>query len=691
MAPVLLALAQFFQPLAAAPVTALNQYDNIQTKVIDPGRDMSADTLASIAPLLILIGERTTKQLLRNIRGFTTAFSLGAAPMGLVTVVSSLVRLSGIQPLRSFLGYVSEARVVAAAEITRVNCGGVHSEVVNGQIVRSTSAEATNRAIGVVALQGVVQESKLGVLEQISYCNRFMDSCAERGIPKDAVEVRWCLQLQWERFGSQQCEEALDIIMKAIGWSDLENEKLGRVHDDLAGIYVCDKESPPDEAILALSFACTLNAISEFTGMKSTWVEEILKPLVIGLCAMACIVGIFILELRRIDWQILLGWMLAVIGYGCIIITTTLAGHIFGSSCITIPLQIDRILQWSTGVVEPNTTTKEGATLLATVDSDLPGLEAVYFKEPTRKVRFAASATSGLLTCAFLCHYLGLRALEWWVCVGELIVCIIAAIARSASWREPAHFDSSDQRIDWQCISTGIITVQSPELQGTLPSPPNEIPRLDVRAYNADYRIPVPTPAERIAWFVADFCKEMPEVKSMLREYTKLRLLLDHTGDKDKLNLVVSYNGCISVKEGLAFPKTCILLGIPTIAAEGLAAPAGLLVRGIMRQPRWVVVTKLTDLMVPLGGVHIPAMDPVKTWWTISEGTNDLQELQNNMQWAMVIVSVAFFLDLLDKEQEWPDVMKEVRRVNEGFVGGNEQQVAGKVASYFEEEAKRAV
>jgi hypothetical protein len=671
MAPVLLALAQFFQPLAAAPVTALNQYDNIQTKVIDPGRDMSADTLASIAPLLILIGERTTKQLLRNIRGFTTAFSLGAAPMGLVTVVSSLVRLSGIQPLRSFLGYVSEARVVAAAEITRVNCGGVHGEVVNGQIVRSTSAEATNRAIGVVALQGVVQESKLEALQQISYCNRFMDSCAERGIPKEAVEVRWCLQLLWERFGSQQCEEALDIIMKAIGWSDLENEKLGRVHDDLAGIYVCDKESLPDEAISALSFACTVNAISEFTGMKSTWVEEILKPLVIGLCAMACIVGIFILELHRIGWQIHLGWMLAVIGYGCIIIATTLAGHIFGSSCITIPLQTVRNPQWSTGVVEPNTA-KEGATLLATVNSDLPGLEAVFFNEPTRKVRFAASATSGLLTCAFLCHYLGLRALEWWVCVGELIVCIIAAIARSATWREPAFFDPIDQRLDYKCISTGIITVQSPELQRTLPSLPKEISRLDARAYNASYRLPVPTPAERIAWFIADFCKKMPEVKSMLQEYTQLWLRLGRT--EGSLNLVVSYNGCISVKEGLAFPQTCILMGIPKIAAE-----------------RWVVVTKFTDLEKPLGQVHIPATDSVTSWWTISEGANDLQELQHHMQWAMVIVSVAFFLDLLDKEKDWPNEVQEVRSVNEGFVGGNEWQVAKRAADYFKDEAKRAL
>jgi len=610
--------------------------------------------------------------------------------MGLVTVVSSLVRLSGIQPLRSFLGYVSEARVVAAAEITRVNCGGVHGEIVNGQIVRSTSAEARSRAFAVIALQGRVHESSSQALLQISYCNRFMDSCAERRVPKEAVELRWCLQLQWELFGSRQCEEALNIVVEAIGWSETKSEKVGRLHGDLTDIYVCDKESSPNATMSALSFASTLNAVSEFTGMQSSWVEEVLKPLIIGLCAMVCIIGIFIIELCRLGWHIRLGWMLTVIGYGCIIITTILAGGIFRSSCITIPLRTIPQQQWLTGVVELDAV-NESAALQAKVGSNLSGLEAVYFKEPTRTVRFAASATSALLTCAFLCHYLGLRALEWWVCVGELIVCIIAAIVRSATWREPAFFSPVEQRIDWRCSSTGVITVQAPELQGTLPSPPNEIPRLDARAYNADHRIPVPTPAERIAWFVADFCKEMPEVKSMLREYTKLRLLIDHTGDKDKLNLVVSYNGCISVKEGLAFPKTCILLGIPTIAAEGLAAPAGLLVRGIMRQPRWVVVTKLTDLMVPLGGVHIPAMDPVKTWWTISEGTNDLQGLQNNMQWAMVIVSVAFFLDLLDKEQEWPDVMKEVRRVNEDFVGGNEQQVAGKVAAYFEGEAKRAV
>ncbi|KAF8248658.1 hypothetical protein K440DRAFT_624416 [Wilcoxina mikolae CBS 423.85] len=128
-------------------------------------------------------------------------------------------------------------------------------------------------------------------------------------------------------------------------------------------------------------------------------------------------------------------------------------------------------------------------------------------------------------------------------------------------------------------------------------------------------------------------------------------------------------------------------MGIPDIAAWGLAAPAALLVRGIMRQPVWVVVTRFTD--IPLGQVHIPAVDQVTSWWTISEGLNTLSGVQHNLQWAMMITSVAFFLQLLDREQEWPDVVKEVRKANDDLVGGNEQLVAAKMAEYFEAEAER--
>jgi hypothetical protein len=75
---------------------------------VDSSYDAWATALSDIGPLILLVGERSTKQLLRDVRGFASAFSLATAPLGLVSVVTSLVRMRGSHRLRSFLGYELE-------------------------------------------------------------------------------------------------------------------------------------------------------------------------------------------------------------------------------------------------------------------------------------------------------------------------------------------------------------------------------------------------------------------------------------------------------------------------------------------------------------------------------------------------------------------------------------------------------
>ncbi|OCK78584.1 hypothetical protein K432DRAFT_259571, partial [Lepidopterella palustris CBS 459.81] len=66
--------------------------------------------LSGIAPLVVLIGEKNTKQVLRDVRGFHNVYSLAVAPLGLISVLTSLIRLRGSRHLRAFIGYELEAR-----------------------------------------------------------------------------------------------------------------------------------------------------------------------------------------------------------------------------------------------------------------------------------------------------------------------------------------------------------------------------------------------------------------------------------------------------------------------------------------------------------------------------------------------------------------------------------------------------
>jgi len=67
---------------------------------------------------------------LHNICGLADAVSLAAAPLSLLSVVTSLIKCCGIERLWAFISYELEARAVGAIEMTQVNCGDIYAEIV---------------------------------------------------------------------------------------------------------------------------------------------------------------------------------------------------------------------------------------------------------------------------------------------------------------------------------------------------------------------------------------------------------------------------------------------------------------------------------------------------------------------------------------------------------------------------------
>lgn len=122
-------------------------------------------------------------------------FSLSTAPLGLLSVVTSLIRCGGIQRLRAFIGYELEARAVAALEMTRVNCEGVHAEIVDGYIVRSASANPASQAIAVSLLQGSMKELRDEALLQIRLCEAFENEKLAKDVPDSVAAVQWVLPI----------------------------------------------------------------------------------------------------------------------------------------------------------------------------------------------------------------------------------------------------------------------------------------------------------------------------------------------------------------------------------------------------------------------------------------------------------------------------------------------------------------
>jgi hypothetical protein len=89
--------------------------------------------------------------------------------------------------------------------------------------------------------------------------------------------------------------------------------------------------------------------------------------------------------------------------------------------------------------------------------------------------------------------------------------------------------------------------------------------------------------------------------------------------------VIASFHSGILTKEGTASLNTLVKIAFHS-SVGNLSAPTGLLAQGIMRQPFWMVNKNLfADMMGIVRNVHIPALDPLVSWWTVSEMRNGLK------------------------------------------------------------------
>jgi hypothetical protein len=201
----------------AAPLDLALQPRAIQSiGYVDPSTDEWSSTLSGIGPLILLVGERTTKQVLRNVHGFSTAFSLAAAPLDLLSVATSLIRFCGTQKLRAFIGYELEARPVVGIEVTRVNCGGVGSHLTHGYVVRSIVANPASQLIAVSFLEGKEKGLESEALARIRASKRFESEKRRLGIPAGDANVNWCLHITAPGFAEEVKDSVVQTLIRAV-------------------------------------------------------------------------------------------------------------------------------------------------------------------------------------------------------------------------------------------------------------------------------------------------------------------------------------------------------------------------------------------------------------------------------------------------------------------------------------------
>ncbi|KAH8748186.1 hypothetical protein F5882DRAFT_370487 [Hyaloscypha sp. PMI_1271] len=682
----------------AAPLDSHAQPRGIQSiGSIDPSTDEWSSTLSGIGPLILLVGERTTKQVLRNVRGVSSAFSLAAAPLGLLTVATSLIRFCGTQRLRAFIGYELEARTVAGIDVTRVNCGGVSAHLTDGYIVRSIVGSPSSQLVAVSILEGTERGIEAQALVKIRERDRFNEKKKRLGIPGGEANVEWCLHINVVELTDEALCHVVYALTNAIGIGTSSKEfvrfiqqlRVGNIPLESSpvtptGLTTIDEKSGKKSAFWHFTFTTTFDAVSEFTTSASV---PHTSAAMLGCVSAVGILIVHLLALWQNNWVMSIGWILVVSGYVGIVFGVTLAALLINTSCVSIKLDNSSSPNssgaWKEGmVVLVKNVDSMDTTGSAFVTSPSPHqyLEAVYIKPSTSQARYLASFTTLSIILAFIAHYLGLRAIKWWASIGELGICILAAFARSASNElQPRFSEVKGLKIDKRCCSTGVIRTQKSHV---IEHDTSSTYKLDARSYSLHNLNNKPTVGERVAYQTAKLCQNDATVRTLITNITGMQLVsLSVPEDPDTRALLVSFTGGILVSEGLTSPAAPLIISFRSKISD-LAAPTSLLGRGIMRQLEWRLQAG-TGKGIPLGNVYVFAMQSMLDWWTLSEDRNDMGDLQRNLHWPLFLVNVAFFLECLGLGMEGDSgMLSELDRVHEE-VSNEDLKVAKDVIAFL--------
>lgn len=109
--------------------------------------DVWSGLVANIAPLLVLAGEKHVKAYFKIMCRTSHHLLFAAAPIGLVTAVTTLIRLNGSGVLKRMIGRQFETRAELLQDLTSVSCGEVGLELIGMNLEQTINTSEEDMAM----------------------------------------------------------------------------------------------------------------------------------------------------------------------------------------------------------------------------------------------------------------------------------------------------------------------------------------------------------------------------------------------------------------------------------------------------------------------------------------------------------------------------------------------------------------
>ncbi|PWW71951.1 hypothetical protein C7212DRAFT_367021 [Tuber magnatum] len=389
--------------------------------------DVWAALVANVGPLLVLVGEKHVKAYFKIMCHPSHHLLFASAPIGLVTAVTTLIRLDGGQLLKRLIGRQFETRAEVLADATSISGGEVGLELRNMGLEQTT--QPTDEDLAMFWVHGRTKGFPEEVLKTFSDWTETL------------LFIRQVVTGPPSLYSDRRCSWEIMMSFKATGtcpqWVARKHAAESRNLQEL--LERCESKIAAAAKEISQSVAtCTASAgvYARFTGVSLDITASInhdkgklkvMRYATIAFCLMGN-VGIIVasgLIGGTVAKSVLVSLGLAGSAYGCWL--TARAVDLMSKEVI---IDTSKLSATASGFFSHRT--PGGAKL-----SNCPKQIALSSVRPRRWAMrdymrgSSATIITALMVISYFTLYLGLRACDWWVSIAMLGNSAIAAVARS--------------------------------------------------------------------------------------------------------------------------------------------------------------------------------------------------------------------------------------------------------------------
>jgi hypothetical protein len=374
--------------------------------VAQSSSELWAGVVANVTPLMTLVGERNAKEYLRMASSWHHFWPLATAPLGILSIMISAIRLSGAPALRRIFGRESDRRSEALIELTPLSVAPATS-VYTSRAVEIEPAYVKDR---IAFICGHVPM----LLSEVA-CAGFRDLYSRKGdhVANDR-DYELVLSIWDVQLGLQ---EAVQLVEYINGSSAAISTSLLQQTTGLPsslGFRTC-----------GISPTQTTKSSESYTGR--------VRDLFAGIVFIIATIGVQIIGWSRSDKtkESLQALLMGTIGYGAIVLFTgillfLIKTEVVAEETVLPPLFKDALWTFS------DSRHAEHQAMDPPKQNTLVIARPAVFSSKERAQRESAV----LLTCiglssAYVVYYLGLRVNFWWVGISILGIVWLGAAYRS--------------------------------------------------------------------------------------------------------------------------------------------------------------------------------------------------------------------------------------------------------------------